>query len=32
MGEGGRRGMASIHPENMFCVPLFHGRACRILS
>lgn len=30
--KGGRRGLASIHPENMFCVHISHGKACHILT
>lgn len=31
MDKGERRGLVSIHPENMFCVHISHGKACRIL-
>lgn len=32
MDQGGRMVLASIHPENTFCVHISHGKACHILS
>lgn len=31
MDKGGRSGLASIHPGNMFCVLISRGKACHIL-